>query len=112
MWEREDSANYMVVIGLLRGHGGAVLCLINERDLLFSGSADRTVRIWRRGMGNGHDCIGVLEGHERPVKSLGAVWEGEKGSFAVCSGSLDGEIKVWQIWGTDLNGSASPDHIR
>ncbi|KAJ8639612.1 hypothetical protein MRB53_016306 [Persea americana] len=83
VWEREDSANYMVVMGVLRGHGGAILCLINEGDLLFSGSADRTVRIWRRGSGDGYDCLGVLEGHERPVKSLGAAWEG--GERVVCA---------------------------
>lgn len=99
----------MVVMGLLRGHGGAILCLINEGDLLFSGSADRTVRIWRRGSGDGYDCLGVLEGHERPVKSLGAVWEGENGSFVLCSGSLDGVIKVWKIWGMEINGSSTPD---
>ncbi|KAF2292804.1 hypothetical protein GH714_029108 [Hevea brasiliensis] len=48
VWEREDSTNHMAVTGALRGHGKAILSLINVSDLLLSGSADRTVRIWQR----------------------------------------------------------------
>ncbi|CAN1152197.1 Protein JINGUBANG [Linum perenne] len=96
VWEKEDSANHMSVTGALRGHGGAVLCLINVGDLLLSGSGDRTVRIWRRGKCDGkYCCLAVLEGHEKAVKSL-AAWD-ENGVVTVYSGSLDGEIKVWRV---------------
>lgn len=98
VWEREDSAHHMAVTGALRGHKGAILSLINVSDLLMSGSADRTVRIWRRAGDSLYSCLAVLEGHERPVKSLVAVSDGvSSGTFKVCSGSLDGEIKVWQV---------------
>ncbi|XP_019176672.1 PREDICTED: myosin heavy chain kinase C [Ipomoea nil] len=99
VWEREDSANYMVVTGALRGHSKAILCLINVSDLLFSGSADRTVRIWQRGFGGQYCCLTVLDGHEKPVRSLTALTDGgdSGGNIKVFSGSFDGEIKVWQV---------------
>ncbi|OIW00376.1 hypothetical protein TanjilG_05726 [Lupinus angustifolius] len=108
VWEREDSANHMVVSGALRGHEKAILCLINFSDLLLSGSADRTVRIWKRGFNEQFCCLAVLDGHRKPVKSLAAIpYQNDDDQsnsstrngdvFAVFSGSLDGEIKVWQV---------------
>ncbi|KAJ9176284.1 hypothetical protein P3X46_011616 [Hevea brasiliensis] len=98
VWEREDSANHMAVTGALRGHGKAILSLINVSDLLLSGSADRTVRIWQQGHDGKYSCLTVLEGHHKPVKSLAAAWEGgSNGVVSVYSGSLDGEIKAWQV---------------
>ncbi|KAG5520748.1 hypothetical protein RHGRI_033360 [Rhododendron griersonianum] len=102
VWEREDSANYMVVTGALRGHSKAILCLINVSDLLFSGSADRTVRIWRRGHDGKFSCLTVPDAHEKPVRSLAAVVDVD-GSAAGCgvvrvfSGSFDGEIKLLHL---------------
>ncbi|GLU03179.1 hypothetical protein SLE2022_203940 [Rubroshorea leprosula] len=75
VWEREDRANHMAVTGALRGHMNAILCLINVSDLLFSGSADRTVRACLRGQEGRYCCLAVLEGHREPVKSLAAVAE-------------------------------------
>lgn len=108
VWEREDSANYMVVTGALRGHTKAILCLINVNDLLFSGSADRTVRIWTRGNQGQFCCLTVLDGHRTPVRSLVAKKEsgGADGGVKLFSGSFDGEIKVWQI--VVSSSSASP----
>lgn len=98
VWEREDSANHMAVTGALRGHGKAILCLFNVGDLLLSGSADRTVRMWKRGEDGSYCCLGVLEGHAKPVKSLVAVTDsGANGVVSVISGTLDGVVKVWQV---------------
>ncbi|XP_031263887.1 protein JINGUBANG-like [Pistacia vera] len=98
VWEKEDSANHMVVTGALRGHNKAILCLINVSDLLMSGSADQTVRIWQRGNDGRYGCLAILEGHMKPVKTLAAVREDDQnGTVSVFSGSLDGEIKVWQV---------------
>lgn len=107
VWEREDSAHHMVVTGALRGHRGAILCLVNVADLLMSGSADRTVRIWQRCADSRYSCLTVLEGHEKPVKSLVAVSVSD-GVVSVCSGSLDGEIKVWRVEVTNPPKSSSP----
>ncbi|XP_044481422.1 protein JINGUBANG-like [Mangifera indica] len=98
VWEREDSANHMVVRGALRGHSKAILCLIKVSDLLMSGSADQTVRIWQQGNDGRYGCLAILEGHTKPVKTLAAVMEdGQNGTVSIFSGSLDGEIKVWQV---------------
>lgn len=113
VWEKEDSANHMVVVGALRGHTKAVLCLTmihdvvandsdndNENDddfLLFSGSADGTVRVWKRRAVDGrYCCLTVLENNNKPVKSLAAAECGGD-VITVISGSFDGEIKVWKV---------------
>ncbi|GLT73192.1 hypothetical protein SLA2020_450660 [Shorea laevis] len=99
VWEKENGANNsMVFTEALWGHTGAILCLINVDDLLASGSSDRTVRIWQRGKDSRYHCMVVMEAHETPVKSLVAVSAGaSNGVVSVCSGSLDGEIKIWEI---------------
>jgi WD40 repeat protein len=112
VWEREDSANYMVVTGALRGHSKAILCLINVSGLLFSGSADRTIRIWQRGHDARYCCLSVLDGHRKPVKSLAAVSEGaSNGVVSVFGGTLDGEIKVWQVSVSSLNSPILSSHV-
>jgi WD40 repeat protein len=52
----------MEVVGKLRGHGNSILCLAVVSDLVCSGSADRTVRVWR-GFDRNYSCLAVLEGH-------------------------------------------------
>uniref|UniRef100_A0A7N0TRB6 Uncharacterized protein n=1 Tax=Kalanchoe fedtschenkoi TaxID=63787 RepID=A0A7N0TRB6_KALFE len=91
------SGGGMVVVGALRGHTKAILCLCVVGDLLFSGSADGTVRVWRRGGGGGYGCVGVL-GRDggAAVKSVAAM-EVAGGAYLVYGGSLDGEIKVWEL---------------
>lgn len=115
VWEREDSANHMVVTGALRGHSKAILCLINVSDLLFSGSADRTVRIWRRGHDGRYCCLTVLDGHTKPVRSLVAVppesEESGNGAIMVFSGSFDGEIKVWKAMVSSSIKNGSSSHV-
>lgn len=106
-WEEKE--NGIVLKETLRGHSGAILCLVNVSDLLASGSADLTVRIWQRGKGDRYCCRGVLEGHEKPVKSLVAVLGGGGGDsddeevgdgvVTLFSGSLDGDIRVWEVFG-------------
>ncbi|GMY26149.1 protein JINGUBANG [Fagus crenata] len=111
VWEKDIEAidgdgGQMVLVGALRGHTKAILCLAVVSDLVCSGSADNTVRIWRRGVEKSYSCLGVLEGHSRPVKCLAAALDGNGDdrsgsdygtSYLVYSGSLDCDIKVWQI---------------
>ncbi|KAJ9535916.1 hypothetical protein OSB04_un000915 [Centaurea solstitialis] len=96
---------HMVVAGALRGHSMAILCLLVVGDLVLSGSADKTVRIWRKGIdGNKYIRVGVLEGHNGPIKCLaGALDSCTSGdtsgtSYKVYSGSLDCDVKVWKVW--------------
>ncbi|XP_031276327.1 protein JINGUBANG-like [Pistacia vera] len=103
VWGRENNGDQMVFVEALRGHTGAILCLINVDDLIVSGSADRTVRVWQCGE-NGYRCITILKGHEKPVKSLVNIKRGGcNGVVSICSGSLDGEIKVWEVRKKKLN---------
>lgn len=115
VWERVEESNStdggdengMAVVGALRGHTKAILCLGVVDEFLFSGSADFSVRIWKRGVDKRFTCLGVLEGHRRPVKCLSVTIDSnstEKDgsdcatSYLVYTGSLDGDVKVWKIW--------------
>ncbi|EPS73150.1 hypothetical protein M569_01609 [Genlisea aurea] len=92
---------------VVTGHEKAVLCLAVVDELLLSGSADGTVRIWRSG--NSYCCVETLQGHNRPVKSLTADFDGDRRSnensnedskdhrYVVYSGGMDSDIRVWQI---------------
>ncbi|KAE8716521.1 hypothetical protein F3Y22_tig00110114pilonHSYRG00215 [Hibiscus syriacus] len=112
VWGRESGGNddgewRMVLLGALRGHTKSILCLSVVKDMVFSGSADKTVRIWKRGTDKSYCCLAVLEGHTKPVKCLTAAVDecntnNEEGAsetinFMVCSGSLDYDIKVWRV---------------
>ncbi|XP_073050177.1 protein JINGUBANG [Primulina eburnea] len=104
VWGKDGGAAHMVVAGALRGHTKAILCLTVVADLLCSGSADKTVRVWRRGTGKSYSCLAVLEGHKSPIKCLTAALDDNTSndhsgkSCLVYSGSLDFDVKTWQIW--------------
>ncbi|XP_077236672.1 transducin/WD40 repeat-like superfamily protein [Tasmannia lanceolata] len=103
VWERESGASHMVVVGALRGHVKAILCLTMVSDMVCSGSADKTVRIWKRGVDKGYSCLAVLEGHRGPIKCLAAAVDPHTRtpsgitSHLIYSGSLDCDIRVWQL---------------
>jgi WD40 repeat protein len=94
-WEEDQFSDRILhYSGFLRGHLHSVLCLETVRDLLLSGSADTTIRVWKREAGGtGICCIAVMEGHSGPVKCIAATIT--VNSFIAYSGSLDGMVKVW-----------------
>lgn len=109
VWGKDCGGDKMVVSGALRGHTKAILCLTVVEDLVCSGSADKTVRIWKKGIGKSYSCLAVLEGHNGPVKCLTAILDNNSSnknkndfgcgnSYVVYSGSLNCAIKVWKIW--------------
>ncbi|CAE6075719.1 unnamed protein product [Arabidopsis arenosa] len=99
-WERE---NNMKNGGVLKGHKLAVLCLVAAGNLMFSGSADLGIRVWRRPEGGcgEHVCLSVLTGHAGPVKCLAVERDQESASgerrWIVYSGSLDRSVKMWRV---------------
>ncbi|KAI3954067.1 hypothetical protein MKW98_017891 [Papaver atlanticum] len=105
-YEDNQSIN-MSLIGALKGHKRAVLCLSVISDLICSGSADKTIRIWRRinnGNRSSYACLAVMEGHNGPVKCLttnidhnNSTMMVTNNSYLIYSGSLDCSIKVWKI---------------
>lgn len=101
-WEREK--NTISHGGVLRGHKLAVLCVAVAGNLVFSGSADKNICVWRREEGGIHVCLSVLTGHTGPAKCLAVepdsdVNETVKGEqrWIVYSGSLDKSVKVWRV---------------
>ncbi|KAK3424731.1 hypothetical protein EUGRSUZ_F01502 [Eucalyptus grandis] len=96
-WERGKQFTHG---GVLKGHKLAILCLASAGNLLFSGSADKTICVWRRD-GTIHTCLSVLTGHTGPVKCLATEEDAEsarKGEqrWIVYSGSLDKSVKQQQ----------------
>ncbi|KAE8654391.1 Clast3-related [Hibiscus syriacus] len=88
--------------GVLRGHKMAVLCMATAGNLVFSGSADKSICVWRREEGAIHMFLSVLSGHTGPVKCI-AVEEDHGTSsnsdrkWIAYTGSLDKSIKVWRV---------------
>ncbi|KAL4204290.1 hypothetical protein AMTRI_Chr01g109030 [Amborella trichopoda] len=81
-----------------RAHSVAVLCLcLAGGEILCSGSADRSIRIWRRGFGGGLCSVGVVRGHEGPVRCLQASSLKVGQGFLLYSGSLDKSLRVWWV---------------
>ncbi|CAM8909470.1 unnamed protein product [Rhodiola kirilowii] len=89
--------------GVLKGHKLGVLCLAAAGKLVFSGSADMSICVWRRVEGSGeHVCLAMLTGHEGPVKCLAVeedkeVWLRGDRRWVLYSGSLDRSVKVWKV---------------
>ena len=85
---------------ILEGHSGLVRTLLLVRQeglgqdgyLLFSGGADRTVRVWdpAAGKDGSKPCVQTLRGHGGTVTSL-AYCEG-----VLVTASTDSTIKVWK----------------
>ncbi|KAH7293116.1 hypothetical protein KP509_28G012700 [Ceratopteris richardii] len=101
VWEREGCTKQMVARHVLRGHLKAVLCLARTGNILCSGSADRTIRIWQRtvretGGGSSHCCVAVLHGHSGPVRCL-ALSSTVEDDCLLYSSSLDNQLKVWKL---------------
>ncbi|CAN4088239.1 unnamed protein product [Withania somnifera] len=101
VWEKEESGD-MVLVGALRGHKKSILCLAVVADLVCSGSADKTVRVWR-GVERCYSCLSVIQGHTGPVKCLTMMSDQQipsntTYSYVLYTASLDGETKVWKIF--------------
>lgn len=125
-WEWERERQEFSHGGALHGHKLAALCLAAAGRLVLSGSADKTICVWRREYAGVHSCLSILTGHSGPVKCLtieeeeddkdNGVSAGRRepeqssssqsqgyssgvcaGTFLLYSGSLDKSVKVWRI---------------
>ncbi|XP_013417562.1 E3 ubiquitin-protein ligase TRAF7-like [Lingula anatina] len=75
--------------GTFVGHQGPVWCLTVHGDYLFSGSSDKTIKVWDTA--TNYKCLKTLEGHTGIVLALCCY--GNK----LYSGSQDCTITVWNI---------------
>ncbi|XP_057807800.1 protein JINGUBANG [Salvia miltiorrhiza] len=82
----------------VRGHETAVLCVcLMGGMMLCSGSADKSVCVWRREVSGGLVRHMVIKGHQGPVKCLQASPVRVGGGFMLYSGSLDRSLRVWWV---------------
>ncbi|XP_027362492.1 protein JINGUBANG-like [Abrus precatorius] len=94
-WEQREKEGGVCHGGVLRGHKLAVLCVAVAGNLVLSGSADKSVCVWKREESGVHTWLSVLAGHTGPVKCIAAVEEEEK--CMVYTGSVDRSVKVWRV---------------
>ncbi|KAJ8539292.1 hypothetical protein K7X08_013544 [Anisodus acutangulus] len=88
--------------GALLGHTHAILCLASMANYLVSGSADSTCRVWLREQQDcQHVCVAILQGHRGPIRCVsafpGRVNEESEDGCTICTGSLDGVLKMWRV---------------
>ncbi|CAM0885247.1 unnamed protein product [Alopecurus aequalis] len=81
----------------VRAHGMAALCLCVAGDLVCTGSADKTIGLWRRQPDGGLAKVGAVGGHEGPVKCIQASVCRTSNGCMVYSGGLDRSIRVWWV---------------
>jgi WD40 repeat protein len=91
----------------VKAHDMAVLCLCVVRDLLCTGSTDKSIGLWRRQSGGELAKVGVMGGHEGPVKCIQASWCRLSNGCMVYSGSLDKTIRVWWVPGALQDGNGN-----
>ncbi|EFJ34459.1 hypothetical protein SELMODRAFT_65096, partial [Selaginella moellendorffii] len=94
--EEPEIRVYREEFAALCGHSMSVLSISAARDVVCSGSADRTIRVWRR-EDERHSCVCVVQDlHSRcPIKSVIVSIEGIVDGCMVYSGGLDGFLKAW-----------------
>ncbi|GAV56666.1 WD40 domain-containing protein, partial [Cephalotus follicularis] len=85
-WKGGSEANPFQLAASMNGHTGAVICLTVGSKLLYSGSMDRTIRVWD--LETLHSIM-TLHGHSDAVMSF-LCWD-----KYLLSCSLDQTIKVW-----------------
>ena len=74
-------------VGYLEGHTGAVLALAVRGDVVVSGGADRTIRVWKAGK-----LARTINNHWDAVHALAFSPDGKY----LASGSADRTVRVWQ----------------
>ncbi|KAF9595089.1 hypothetical protein IFM89_036978 [Coptis chinensis] len=91
----------------VKAHNMAVLCLCVMGEFVCSGSANKSIGIWKREVGGGLLNVGIIIGHEGPVKCLQASSYNVGGGFLLYSGGLDKSLRVW--WVPKNNSETKPE---
>lgn len=96
-WEGSGNSATWKVVYETKAHQMAVLCMCLMGEILCSGSADKSIGIWKREAYGKLSKVGVISGHQGPVKCLQASPSNVGGGFMLYSGSLDKSIRVWWV---------------
>ena len=89
---RRDLPPGVKLLRTLKGHEGIVLSVASDPqgEMLASGSADKTVKLWEASSGK---LLRTLEGHKGAVWSVAFDPQGE----TLASGSDDKTVKLWDV---------------
>jgi len=95
-WRFDEAKNSFEPISLLEGHIREVtgLLLVSEATVLWSSSADHSIRVWEMSSGR---CMGVL-----PTNEMATCLElipAPNADGYIASGTADGEVKLWGLAG-------------
>lgn len=96
-WLGDEGFDSWKIVCEVKAHQMAVLCMCLAGDFLCSGSADKSIGIWRREGCGGICRVGVIRGHEGPVKCLQSSGNSVGDGFMLYSGSLDKSLRVWWV---------------
>ncbi|KAK9052516.1 hypothetical protein SSX86_029145 [Deinandra increscens subsp. villosa] len=96
-WLGSEDLDSWKLVCEVKAHEMAILCMCIRGGILCSGSSDKTICIWKREVKFGLTKIGVVKGHEGPVKCLQASPNSIGGGFLLYSGGLDKSIRVWWV---------------
>ena len=103
-WRFENGQ--FVKLSHCEGHIRAVTCLLIHNDVVWSGSGDRTLRVWDISTGMNVGTIsaapGNPNGHADAVSCLASIpaSAASGGESYVVSGSIDGDTKLWKSDGS------------
>ncbi|KNA11881.1 hypothetical protein SOVF_131030 [Spinacia oleracea] len=96
--EREKEGELWKLVVEIKAHQLSILCLSLMGDILCSGSADKSICLWRKdGLRGEISKVGIIRGHEGPIKCLQASPNCVGGGFLLYSGSLDKTLRVWWV---------------
>ncbi|KAE8695488.1 Restriction endonuclease, type II-like superfamily protein, putative isoform 1 [Hibiscus syriacus] len=96
-WEGNGDFDSWKLVSETRAHSMAVLCMCLVGEFLCTGSADKTIGIWKREAYGKLRKIGVINGHQGPVKCLQATPCNVGNGFLLYSGGLDKSVRVWWV---------------
>ncbi|GLT92889.1 hypothetical protein SLE2022_107010 [Rubroshorea leprosula] len=96
-WEGNGNFVSWKLVSETKAHQMAVLSMCLMGEFLCSGSADKSIGIWKREAHGKLSKVGVIRGHEGPVKCLQASPSYVGGGFLLYSGGLDRSLRVWWV---------------
>ncbi|KAF5729295.1 myosin heavy chain kinase B-like [Tripterygium wilfordii] len=96
-WEGSLDLISWKFVSEVKAHKMAVLCMCLTGEILCSGSADKNICIWKREAFGKLSKVGVISGHEGPVKCLQASPSNVGGGFLLYSGGFDKSLRVWWV---------------
>ncbi|GFP80066.1 myosin heavy chain kinase b [Phtheirospermum japonicum] len=93
VWRARD---FKCVESIQNAHDDAINAVVLSRGgLVFTGSADKLIKVWKRGDKNKHSLVGVLEKHKSAINALALSEDGS----VLYSGACDRSIIVWEKGG-------------